>query len=244
MNTINNISENVTRRADKRSIFIPHVFGYITKETVVEILQKHYNLGTICKMECIPKVNQTDYHEYYSCYVFFEFWTNDANASYILSRLEKNLVSRLKYSGEKYWQICLNVSEIAFYDSPKHFDLVLYLHPDISKATILTVIESLDIGKVDSIEIEQSDTNDPICKYQEKVMWQFANPTLWTKKMDFNYNTVKIRFEFWYRTKTTYAFQNSIYHKQYIDIPVFEGIWTFFSEKPKFEGINPNVWIK
>ena len=217
---------------DTRSIFIPHVFADISKETVVEILQEHYNLGTIAKIECIPKVNQTDGHDYYSCYVFFRFWKNSPDAIYILSRLEKRLITRLKYSGEKYWQICLNISEIAF---------VLYIHPDFKKETIENVIEGLDIGKVNSIEIEEC--NDSISKYQGKVMWEHANPVMWQKKMDIKYNTVKIRFDYWYRTKTTYSFQNSIYYNKFTDIPFEGSIWTFYQEEPKFDGINPFVWV-
>lgn len=227
---------------DTRSIYIPHVFDEISKETVVEVLQDRYNLGTIKKIECIPKINQTDGHKYYCCYVFLQSWSNDSNATYLLSRLEKQLVTRLKYSGEKYWQICLNTSEIAFYENPKHYDLVLYLHPDFKEETILAVVEGLDIGKVNSIEILQTD--DIQDKYQDKTMWEYANPAMWRTKNDVKYNIVKIRFDYWFRTKTTYYFQDSIHCKHFIDIPIFQGtFWTFFYEKPKFEGANPFVWI-
>jgi hypothetical protein len=223
-------------------MYIPHVFADIPKEFVADILEKRYNLGTLKKIECIPKVNQKDGHNYYCCYVFFEFWTQDANAVKIMSRLNQGLMTKLKYDGEKYWQLLLNISEIAFWEDPKHMDLVLYLHPDFRKETIASVLEALDIGKVNSIEIENSCEID---SYQSPVMWSFANPKMWNEKIGVKYNTVKVRFDFWYRTKTAYTFQNSLYLHTFIDIPVFENIiWTFYQEKPLFEGINPNLWTQ
>jgi hypothetical protein len=161
----------------------------------------------------------------------------------MLARLENHMSVRLTYRKKRYWQLYLNTSEIAFFETPRHYDLVLYIHPDHKEDTILSVVEALDIGKVNSIDILETKHVETPEQYQNKVMWKHANPIVWKEKMDVKYNIVKIRFDYWFKTKSTYNFQNTIYCKHFIDIPVFQGtFWTFYYEAPKFEGINPYIW--
>lgn len=222
------------------SIYLPHVNACYSKEFVREVLENKYNLGIINKIECIPKVNQTDGHEYYSCFIFLDSWGEGEHASYILNRLRCAEQTRIKYSGEKYWVICLNESIVAFYKDPVHMDLITYLHTDFNTDTVLSVMEGLDLGKVDNIEfIRGADDN----YFGENIVWDKANKDIWKSKVPYVYNHVIIRFSFWFRTQTAYAFQMELSQNGHIDIPITDGVsWSFYSHTPLLDGVNPNVW--
>jgi hypothetical protein len=224
------------------SIYIPHVNANQTKLFVKDVLENKYNLGVVSKIECIPKVNQVDGHEYYSCFIFFERWGTGEHASYILNRLLHNEQTRLKHTGSQYWVICMNNSVVAFYENPVHMDLISYLHTDFTTETVLSVMEGLDLGKIEHIEfVRGSDDN----YYGDNVIWNNVNKHMWTKNVPYHYNSVIVRFSFWYRTQTAYAFQSQLNENGFIDIPIFDGVtWTFYSQTPLFDGANPHVWCK
>ena len=246
-NTINkqqqfiDIMNSITQQTNYNpSIYLPHVNASDSKLFVREVLEDKYNLGVISKIECIPKKNQTDGHEYYSCFIFFESWGTGEHASFILSRLMCNEQTRIKYCGEKYWVICVNNSVVAHYKDPVHMDLITYLHTDFSTATVLSVMEGLDLGQIDNIEfIRGADAN----YFGENIIWDKANKDMWNLKVPYSYNSVIIRFSFWFRTQTAYAFQGELNQNGFIDITITDGIsWTFYSHAPLLDGVNPNVW--
>ncbi len=224
------------------SIYLPHVLATDSKEFVLEVLETKFNLGVISKIECIPKVNQTDGHEYYSCFIFFESWGTGEHATYVLSRLLCNEQTKIKYSGEKYWVICMNQSSVAFYKDPVHMDLITYLHTDFTNETVLSVMDGLDLGKIDNIQfIRGSDEN----YFGENIIWNKANKDKWNSKVPYVYNSVIVRFNYWYRTQTAYEFQYELEQNGYVDIPVSDGLyWTFYSQTPLLDGVNPNVLRK
>jgi hypothetical protein len=224
------------------SIYLPHVDAKHTMLFVKDVLENKYNLGVIRKIESIPKVNQVDGHEYYGCFIFFDSWGTGEHASYILSRLLRNEQTRINHTGSQYWVICMNQSVVAFYENPIHMDLISYLHTDFTTETVLSVMEGLDLGKIEHIEfIRGCDDN----YHGDNVIWNKVNKDIWTKKVPYHYNSIIVRFSFWYRTQTAYAFQSELNENGFIDIPVFDGIsWTFYSQKPLLDGVNPNVWCK
>jgi hypothetical protein len=77
------------------SIYLPHVLATDSEEFVLDILENKFNLGIISKIERIPKVNQIDGHEYYSCFIFFESWGTGEHA---LSKRQYQLDINLIYS--------------------------------------------------------------------------------------------------------------------------------------------------
>ena len=224
------------------SIYLPHVHDTDSKEFVIDVLENKFKLGVISKIECIPKINQTDGHEYYSCFIFFESWGTSENASYVLSRLLCKEQTKIKYSGDKYWVICLNQSVVAYYKEPVHMDLITYLHIDFTTETVLSVMNGLDLGKIDSIEfVRGSEAN----YFGENIIWDKANKSIWDRKVPYVYNSVIVRFNYWYRTQTSYAFQYELDQNGFIDIPVSDGLcWTFYSQIPLLDGVNPNVLYK
>ena len=224
------------------SIFLPHIHISEKKEYVRHILEEKYKLGVISKIECIPKVHKVDGHKYYSCYVFFESWGTGEHALYVLPRLLRNEQTRIIYSGDKYWVLNMNRSYIAFYKNPVHMDLITYLHTDFTMETVSSIMDGLDLGKIHSVEfIKSSDQN----YFGENVVWNKANKDIWGRKVPYTYNSTIVRFQYWYRSDSAYAFQNELIQNGYVDIPVSDGItWTFYRETPLLDGINPNVWNK
>ena len=89
-----------------RSIYIPHVFSSISLAHVREVLEVKFQLGTVQHMESIPKVNKTDGHSYYSCFVYFDSWSDSPSAKYLVYQLENNQQTKMYYTDEnkKYWR--------------------------------------------------------------------------------------------------------------------------------------------
>jgi len=202
------------------SIFLPHVFADISKEDVFRVFEDTLQFGQIHKIECIPKVNLKDGHSYYSCYIFFLNWKTNDNTDYILPRILSGEATRVYYKSDKYWVVCHNQSDIAFYKNPVHTDLVVHdITFDFEEENLKALLEVLDLGKVDSFKFVDEIVSGAMVR------------------------NAYIHFEFWYRTQTSYAFQQVIKEKRAIIIPIDDKKSLSFSyEKPKFEGINPNVW--
>lgn len=202
------------------SVYIPHVFSSISKECVLRVFQDKFNLGIVSKIECIPKVNLKDGHEYYSCFVFFEKWNDNSNSKFILNTFKMGTQAKMFYSDNKYWMLGMNKSEVAYYKDPIHTDIVIYDIPLSFPIDYLpSIMESLDLGKIHSYSIKEENMDGKvICN-------------------------VSIYFEFWYRTKTSYAFQDIVRGNNLIEIKVSdENTLTFYYQSPRFAGINPNVW--
>ena len=210
------------------SIYIPRIDANLSLEEIKNTFENVFNLGTILRIECESN-RRSSYHFY--CYIFFLKWNNNEYANYILPRIQMNEVTCLTHpTFSNYWLIYNNLSEISFYRDPIHMDLILYLHSDIRSDTILSTIESLHIGKVDSIEMKNDDQSP------------------------FKTNIIIIHFEYWYRTKASYSFQKHITNNHYNEINISHTInqvnpkivnrhfWTFYPESPKLIGMNPNIW--
>ena len=213
------------------SIFIPCIDANITIDQIKNILENVFKLGTILRIEC--QSNRQHKSAFY-CYVFFLEWNDNEYAKFILSRLEKNEPTRIFHNNElNDWIILKNLCEMSFYRDPIHMDLILQLHSDIRCDTILSLIEFLDIGEVQSIEIDNNIDN---------VLFPFKT------------NTIHIHFKYWYRTKSAYDFQTKIIKDNYIEIylqqtknctnekRINNHFWTFYPENPRYSGMNPNIW--
>jgi hypothetical protein len=202
------------------SIYLPHVFSNISKDDVARTFEDKFNIGKIYKIECIPKVNEKNGHQYYSCFIFFKYWYDNANTQYILYRLHNGEQTRLFYSPDKYWVICHNQSELAFLDNPIHTDLVIRnLSYNYHQYDLPALLDCLDLGQVNSFVVKEE-------IYQDKTVLNMY-----------------IHFDFWYRTQSSYAFQQIISQNNIFEITAFDDSKiSFLYEKPKFDGINPNVW--
>jgi hypothetical protein len=240
------------------SFFIPHVFEYITLDRLVEMIETpspskgdgDTSIGIVDKIESIPKINQKDGHPYYSCFVTLKSWANNGYARTLMYRLYNDEQIRLYYESDKYRNdeyivLLPNKSETSMMEAPKHTDLVLYLHSDISMETVLNIMQGLDIGQVHSIETElisQPHSNNTYYDSSFKL-WEGVNSDIWNQTVNTQYNTVYVRFSYWYKTQTAYNFNREMIKSTFVDVPVFNGtVWTFFETTPKYDGVNPYVW--
>lgn len=147
------------------------------------------------------------------------------------------------HTESQYWVICMNNSIVAFYDNPIHMDLITYLHTDFTTETVMFVMNGLHLGKISSVEFIREDNENS--SYSNNVIWNKVNKDMWTEKLPYHYNSIRIIFDFWHRTQTTYAFQAELSCNGFIDIPMHDGVyWTFYSQKPSLDAVNPNVWVK
>ena len=220
------------------SIYIPRIDAAVTIEQIKNILENVFNLGTIQRIEC--KSNRR-HEDFFYCFIFFNQWNVNHYADYILSRIQTNQPTRLFHEDIVYdWIIFKNISELSFYRDPIQMDLTLEIHSDIRYETVLSTIDSLDIGKVRSIEMMYANNNS------RSQPWDLSN--------QLKINSVCIHFDYWYRTKAAYTFQKQIINDKYIQITVNQTVnrvnpkkishhfWTFYPESPKFRGMNPNIW--
>lgn len=241
------------------SFFIPHVFDHVSLDQLVDIIEKsdHYkgegdtSIGIVEKIEAIPKIHEKDGHSYYSCFVSLKSWANTDYSRKLMFSLYNDEQTRVYYKANDYGKasyivLMPNKSEISMAETPKHSDLVLYLHSDTTYETVLNVIEGLDIGKVHSIEMERvlPITNSPnVDKINVPCEW--VNPEMWSRKVCPTYNIVFVRMEYWYKTQTAYSFKQVMNDSTFVELNVFEGTtWTIYETAPKFEGINPYVLMK
>jgi hypothetical protein len=89
------------------SIYINHVLAEVDEEYVIKILEQDYKLGKVATIYSRPKVSEKDDHEYYSCSIQFESWSNDKNVIEMVSLFKKKEIGRLKYCNDLYWNIKL-----------------------------------------------------------------------------------------------------------------------------------------
>ncbi len=225
------------------SFFIPHVFDYISLNDLVFLIENS-TIGIVEKIESIPKINQTDGHNYYSCFVFMKEWMNNDFSQEIQNKLFENSQSRIYYTNiykngnPEYIVILPNKSSTTQKENPKHIDLTLFLHTDVRLETIQSVMEGLDLGKIKYIEFIENNS-----LFTTTNTWKHANLDIWNKHAGFRYNTVNIRFEYWYKTNTAYEFQNELFTSSFVDIPVFDRtVWSFYELPPLFQSYNPYVW--
>ena len=224
------------------SIYVPRIDSNISIEEIKNIFENVFNLGTIMRIECESNRRSIDY---FYCYIFFSNWNNNEYANYILPRIQNNEPTRIFHPTlSKYWLVYTNFSDMSFYRDPIHMDLILYLHSDIRYETILSIIECLDIGKVSSIEMKNDEE-------EEEEQFVINNRYMRTQ---FKRNIVCIHFDYWYRSKSSYAFQKQITTDHYIEVNISQTVnrinskilnkhfWTFYPETPKLLGINPNIW--
>lgn len=215
----------------KDSFYIPHVFNSLSLQDLAYYLETVENIGVISRIESIPKTNLTDGHEYYSCFVFMEKWNEDEGTKYITDRIYKNDSVRLFYNDTVYITLLPNKSSITQMPDPEHMDLCVCLHEDMKEETVRKVMEGLDVGKVEVVDIQ------PYTSY--------TNPN-WYKPVEFKYNLVTIRFKYWYKTRSAYSFQNhmALYGSASVSVFGVTSCWTFYRCPAALTSENPYVWVR
>lgn len=204
--------------AIQQEIFIHHIGVEISISELCHILQNNYSLGIINHIE---HLSRNDYH--YTCFVRFQVWNIDnPDTRFILSNVDKRKATKVYYDAVSYFVISRVRCRL------RVMDLTLNVHEDTTIPTIRSVIEGLDLGKVNRIEVVK--TAQP---FQNNEIWQHVNVDHWTKHVKNRCNSVTIYFDYWYRTKSTYAFIDCMRKNNRVDIPISYGCyWTFMAHKP------------
>ena len=215
----------------RNSFFIPHVFNTLPLPELVTFLENEENIGVISRIESIPKKNLTDGHDYYSCFVFLEWNENDANAKYIMDRIYRNENVRVFYNDTMFITLLPNKSSITQMPEPDHIDLCVCLYEDIKEDSVLKVMEGLDLGKVEYVDL---------------VPYSSCTNPNWYKPVELKYNMATIRFKYWYKTRAAYSFQHHLALYGDVNINVFgvTSCWTFYSCAAALESVNPYVWVR
>jgi len=87
---------------DNISLFIHHVFSNYSADKVAAVFEK-LRIGKVDRVDLISKVGK-DKKKYYSAYVHFDHWTNNAAARNFQERLfNPNKEARLVYDDPWYW---------------------------------------------------------------------------------------------------------------------------------------------
>jgi len=236
------------------SFFIPRLPDDMTLEQLVDIIQLpspykgdgDNSIGVVEKVESIPKISVKDGKPFKSAFVTLRSWYDNNYARTLMMKLYNDEQSRVYYNppdseyiNPKFIVLLPNKSEISLKNAPKHMDLVIYLHTDTRLETVLNVIEGLDIGRVHSIESKLLPYNEP----HGIDLADYINVDIWNQVVKIRYNEVHVVMDYWYKTKTAYAFHDEMDSGDCVNVPVCEGTyWTMYRAEPKREGINPYVW--
>jgi len=237
------------------SFFIPRLPDEMSLDQLVDIIQSsspykgvdgENSIGVVEKIESIPKISTKDGKPFKSAFVTLTSWSDNEYAQSLMMKLYNDEQTRVYYNppnseyiNPKFIVLLPNKSEISMENPPKHTDLILYLHTDTRLETVLNVIEGLDIGRVHSIEAELLPYNDS-CGIN---LPNYINVDIWNQTVKPRYNAVRVNMDYWYKTKTAYAFKSEIEKTTFVEVPVFEGTnWIIYETEPKFDGINPYVW--
>lgn len=231
------------------SIFIPHVFDYITLNDLKNMLENTNNgIGSIYKIESIPKENEKDGHHYYSAFVYFETFYNTNLANYMMQNMfcQNQQVKfyydkENKYTNENSYMILTPNTSYNSQFNVKHMDLVFDMHKDVTEQTLFEILEALDFGKVHHIDVfgkNDIDTNIGV--------WNIVNSKKTeTYKISLQFNKVFVRMDYWYKTQIALNIQYEIGLFGFSNVGLGNGlIITFFETDPMFNGTNPYVWNK
>jgi hypothetical protein len=163
--------------------------------------------------------------------------------------LKRNV--KLVYDEPHYWNLCENSSEVSTYPENIHYDLDLCVPNTTSFEEVKTFLVELDLGHINGLTVT-SDKEDYITEYSRTVKcpgnWKnIVNEDDWKGYMFPGHMSIKVNFDYWYRTITAVKFQEEMAKNMddglYFPIS-FNTIWkvTVSSTPSNSDGRNPYVW--
>jgi hypothetical protein len=187
--------------------------------------------------------------------VYFSEWSDSESARYLHYQIENNQQTKMYYSINRYWVICKNSSDLQLSvdEQPKHMSLVTTIPSDISVEALYAVMDSLNLGKVHSIQYsaatKESSQSVSINRYPAFYQTPLPRPVV-SKVRD-----VYIHYDFWYRTRSATVFQSTMADNSAVEVVQSAAAgdsgdskgcpkmaWVFYEIPPITDGINPNVW--
>ena len=115
--SLNTPSLNTPFIIDNMSIYIPKVFGNITKERITSILE-FLDIGMVNHIDFVAKISSNG-KVYNSAYIHFDFWYSNISNQNLQYRLKNSIESRIVYDDPWYWIVLENKATKRDYSVPK-----------------------------------------------------------------------------------------------------------------------------
>ena len=234
------------------SIYVPHIDASYTFDVIAHQFEHVFEIGTVDRIEAVPKVNQKDGHAYYACFIYFSKWGNGYNAQYLRNQLMKGEQVRMYYLMDRYWMVCVNTSEVANLPMPENCALSVYMpwdfvqneciDGDTGNYNIANLFHSMEVGAVvpGTWEYDASMTDvHESTKVPREIMGE---------KYFGDAFPMHVEFAYWYHSANAHEFQKNIEDYGHVIVyPEMEGYpdmqWLVMkSSHNDSSGINPYIW--
>lgn len=245
--TIENEYKGKNAHRFNQSFFVPHVDMSIGLDQLTALIEQTYDIGTVGRIEWVPKINQADGHAYYQAFVYMNVWGTGYFAQHVRNQLMRGIYTPMYYTSldgkQRFVKCCANRSELAWLPHPEHTDVRLTVEEGVIDADQLTALIEMDYewGKVHHVDVSPArpsvDADDEYVMVVDMV----------------------IHMEYWYHTESAYICQEMMrrhwYVKtEYTDLTQMEETkeeplqkevvsMIFFACAPTTGGINPFVYV-
>jgi hypothetical protein len=232
------------------SIYVPHIDASYTFEYVAQQFENVFEIGSVERIEAVPRVNQKDGHAYYAYFIYFSKWGNGYNAQYLRNQLMEGKQTCMYYLIDRYWKVCPNTSEVANLPMPEHATLIMYVpkvycyENDVMIREISQMMELFEFGEVSpySIQLLEDDTSgsEDYAGFAEDIIGEeYVN----------EYRPVVVNFTYWYHSKNAHQVQYELETEGHIvicpNIPEYPDmswlVMKYYDSNTK-SGINPYIW--
>jgi hypothetical protein len=223
-----------------QSFFVPHIDWNVSLDQFKFMVEVTYGLGTVNRIEFVPKTNQTDGHKYYQAFVYMAQWGNSYDAQNLRNQLVRGEQVKMFFADpvtgkQRYWQFCPNRSELAWLPHPEHTDLAFTVQAEnVDLPMLYEIIEvDFELGKVESMEVTHR---------RVVVSASAAEDSTTTEETYETHIDVVIHFAYWFHTESAYVFQEMLRRYWYADLTFDDTITvSFFVREPIIEGVNPFI---
>lgn len=251
--TIENEYKGKNAHRFSQSFFVPHIDGSIGLDQLTALIEQTYEMGTVGRIEYVPKTNQKDGHAYYQAFVYMQTWGNGYFAQHVRNQLMRGIQTPMYYvdldGTQRFVKCCANRSELAWLPHPEHTDLTLTVAVGSLDANQLMEMIEMDYewGKVRSVEVSAPRLSQETAANESIVV------------------DMTVHMEYWYHTESAYVFQEMMRRNWYVNIeytdldtstaaaeeetkeepaesPEKIVSLIFFARTPTTEGINPFVY--
>jgi hypothetical protein len=248
MSSIQQIVKSTVLKSIAMSIYVPHIDASYTFDVIAHQFENVFEIGTVDRIEAVPKVNQKDGHAYYACFIYFSKWGNGYNAQYVRNQLMKDEQVRMYYLMDRYWMVCANTSEVANYPMPENCALSVYMPWDfVQNECIGSNAGNYDITNLFS-SIEVGSVSPGSWDYDASMMESKDAREIIGEEDFGNAFPMHIEFDYWYHSANAHEFQKNIEDYGHVIIyPEIEGYpnmqWLVMkSNQNSSSGINPYIW--
>lgn len=250
-------------RSVPMSVFVPHIDAAFSFEEIAYQFEEHFHIGTLDRIEAVPKVNQRDGHPYNACYLYFASWGNSYMAQNLQFALMLNKQTKLYVCANLFWVVCNNTSVVHEENIPfpLHFSVLMFSNQPNTLADAIEYFKECDLGEVNLdctqyiLDVPEEDVStvnyglNAIVNRLESAE-DAGSKALYKSFVDTvncPRNVAVIDFDYWYHSKNAHAFQQVLLETGVLVMPghITEDMrWTFMPlYRSATYGSNPYIWI-